>query len=114
MRLRSPCNGDAAGFECEILELDPYTRIVFNWGYVGPDRLDGPTFDSRRTLTFTEERDGTTTLTLVREHLDDLYAAMPGVADNVGPGGLMFSTSSPRSLTPAGGHATRRRRICAL
>lgn len=78
--------GDVGGFECEILELDPYRRIVFNWGFVGPDRVDGPTFDSRLTLTFHEELDGTTTLTLVHEHLDDLHAAMPDVAGNVGPG----------------------------
>jgi uncharacterized protein YndB with AHSA1/START domain len=76
----------AGGFECEILELDPVHRIVFRWGFVGPARTDGPVFDSLLTVTLTEERGGSTSLTLVHEQLDALWSAMPPVADNVGTG----------------------------
>jgi uncharacterized protein YndB with AHSA1/START domain len=77
---------EAGGFECEILELVPETRLVFRWGFVGPQRLDGLAFDSRLTVTLTEAPGNCTTLTLQHEQLDDLYNAMPDVADNVGSG----------------------------
>jgi uncharacterized protein YndB with AHSA1/START domain len=79
-------DGDAGGFECELLELVPNGRIVFRWGFVGPDRADGPAYDSLLTITLAEAPDGATTLTLVHEQLDALHAAMPQVAQNVGPG----------------------------
>jgi uncharacterized protein YndB with AHSA1/START domain len=79
-------HGDAGGFECELLELVPAQRIVFRWGFVGPERLTGPAYDSLLTITLREEQNGATALTLVHERLDDLYAAMPYVAENVGPG----------------------------
>jgi uncharacterized protein YndB with AHSA1/START domain len=79
-------DGDVGGFECELLELVPDERIVFRWGFVGPERADGPGYDSLLTITLTEAPDGATTLTLVHERLDALHTAMPQVAENVGPG----------------------------
>jgi uncharacterized protein YndB with AHSA1/START domain len=77
---------NAGGFECELLELVPDQRIVFRWGFVGPQRKAGPTFDSVLTVSFAEAAGGRTVLTLVHERLDELAAAMPDVARNVGPG----------------------------
>jgi uncharacterized protein YndB with AHSA1/START domain len=77
---------DVGGFEAELLELVPGERIVFRWGFVGPERLAGPTYDSLLTITLRETPDGATELTLVHERLDDLAAALPDVADNVGRG----------------------------
>jgi uncharacterized protein YndB with AHSA1/START domain len=78
--------GDVGGFEAELLELVPGERIAFRWGFVGPDRLSGPTYDSLLTITLREAPDGATELTLVHERLDELAAALPEVADNVGRG----------------------------
>jgi uncharacterized protein YndB with AHSA1/START domain len=78
--------GDVGGFEAELLELVPGERIVFRWGFVGPDRLAGSTYDSLLTITLREAGDGATELTLVHERLDELAAALPDVADNVGRG----------------------------
>jgi uncharacterized protein YndB with AHSA1/START domain len=77
---------DAGGFECELLELAPDRRIVFRWGFVGPGRTAGPVYDSLLTVTLREAPDGGTALTLVHERLEELAAAMPHVAGNVGPG----------------------------
>lgn len=33
---------DVGGFECELLELVPDKKIVFRWGFVGPERRGGP------------------------------------------------------------------------
>lgn len=77
---------DAGGFECELLELEPDRRIVFRWGFVGPDRTDGPVYDSLLTVTLREAPGDATALTLVHERLDELAAALPHVAENVGPG----------------------------
>lgn len=79
-------DNEAGGFECEILELVPDQRLVFRWGFVGPERLDGPTFDSQLTITLAAAPDNGTTLTLLHEQLDDLYDAMPQVAENVAAG----------------------------
>ena len=78
--------GEVGGFECELVELVPNERIVWRWGFVGPDRLEGPTYDSLLTVTLATAPDGATDLTLVHERLDDLREAMPDVADAVGPG----------------------------
>jgi uncharacterized protein YndB with AHSA1/START domain len=75
--------GDVGGFECEILELVPDTRLVFRWGFVGPQRSDGPKFDSVLTITLADALDNSTFLTLVHEQLDALHAAMPDVSENV-------------------------------
>jgi uncharacterized protein YndB with AHSA1/START domain len=74
------------GFESEILELVPNERIVFAWGFVGPERSDGPVYDSKLTVTFNEDPKGDTKLTLLHEQLDSLRAAMPEGAEMVGPG----------------------------
>jgi uncharacterized protein YndB with AHSA1/START domain len=78
--------GEVGGFECELLELVPHERIVLRWGFVGPDRLAGPTYDSQLTVTLREAPDGATELTLVHERLDDLREALPDIAAGVGPG----------------------------
>ena len=78
--------GEVGGFECELLELVPHERILLRWGFVGPDRLAGPTYDSQLTVTLREAPDGATELTLVHERLDDLRQALPDIANGVGPG----------------------------
>lgn len=77
---------DTGGFEAELLELVPGERLVFRWGFVGPERTGGPVFDSRLTVTFGGDPGGGTLLTLVHEQLSQLAAAMPSVAESVGPG----------------------------
>jgi uncharacterized protein YndB with AHSA1/START domain len=79
-------DGHAGGFESELLELVPNRRIVFAWGFTGPERTAGPTFDSRLTITLEEAPGGATELTLVHERLDALHAAMPEAARNVSRG----------------------------
>jgi len=77
---------EIGGFECELLELEPPERIVFAWGFAGPDRTEGPVYDSRLTISLSPSAGGGTDLTLVHERLDELHAAMPDVADNVEAG----------------------------
>lgn len=74
------------GFEAEITELVPAQRVVFRWGFVGPERTEGPVYDSRLTVTFQPAPGGATVLTLVHERLDALAAALPEAAANVGAG----------------------------
>ena len=74
------------GFEAEIIELVPAQRVVFRWGFVGPERSDGPVYDSRLTVTFAPAPGGATLLTLVHERLGALAAARPEAAANVGAG----------------------------
>jgi uncharacterized protein YndB with AHSA1/START domain len=78
--------GEVGGFECELLEIVPHERILLRWGFVGPDRLAGPTYDSQLTVTLREAPDGATELTLQHERLDDLREALPAIANGVGPG----------------------------
>ncbi|HWG12626.1 MAG TPA: SRPBCC domain-containing protein, partial [Streptosporangiaceae bacterium] len=61
-------------------------RIVWRWGFVGPERRNGPVYDSRLTVTLRAAPDGGTDLTLVHEQLDALAAAMPEAAQQVGAG----------------------------
>src|ERR1700737_377930 len=56
-------DGEVGGFECELLELVPAQRIVLRWGFVGPERLAGPAFDSLLTITLSDEHNGGTALT---------------------------------------------------
>ena len=79
-------DGDVGGFECELLELVPDRRIVFGWGLVGPHREAGPVYNSRLTITLEPAPEGATELTLVHERLDELFAAMPSLADKFKPG----------------------------
>jgi uncharacterized protein YndB with AHSA1/START domain len=78
-------HGEAGGFDGEILELVPDQRIAYRWGFVGPDRRNGPVFDSLLTISFEDVRRGTR-LTLVHERLDALAAALPEVARKVETG----------------------------
>jgi uncharacterized protein YndB with AHSA1/START domain len=81
-----PSGTEAGGFDGELAELIPAERIVCRWGFVGPRRRAGVMFDTLLTVTLREAPDGETALTLVHERLDELAAALPGVARNVGPG----------------------------
>ena len=74
---------DVGGFECEIVELVPDERIVFRWGFVGPERTAGPVFDSLLTISLQAGPGGATKLTLIHERLEDLAAARPHIADKV-------------------------------
>jgi uncharacterized protein YndB with AHSA1/START domain len=76
----------AGGFDCELADLVPGQRIVFRWGFAGPEGRDGPVFDSLLTVTFQDAPGGATILTLVHERLEGLAAAMPDVAAGVRPG----------------------------
>jgi uncharacterized protein YndB with AHSA1/START domain len=78
--------GDGGGFECVITDLVPDRYLAFRWAFVGPDRTDGPMFDSVLTVSLADAGDGRTDLVLVHERLDDLRVAMPDVADLVGAG----------------------------
>lgn len=77
--------GDVGGFEAEILELLPDRRIVFRWAFVGPQRLAGPVYDTRLTVTFEDAPGGATTLTLLNERVDEV-AADPLLAEKVEAG----------------------------
>jgi uncharacterized protein YndB with AHSA1/START domain len=79
-------SGDpAGGFEAELVELVQDERIVFRWGFVGPDRDAGPRYDSLLTVTLRPVPGGTR-LVLVHERLDSLAADLPAVAAQVGGG----------------------------
>jgi uncharacterized protein YndB with AHSA1/START domain len=80
---------EMGGFECEIVELVPDERLVFRWGFVGPERTAGPVHDSLLTITLQAARGDATTLVLLHERLDDLAAAMPGIVDKVNIGWTM-------------------------
>ncbi|HST54299.1 MAG TPA: SRPBCC domain-containing protein [Solirubrobacteraceae bacterium] len=79
-------DGDMGGFDCELLELLPNQRIVFRWGFVGPERVVDPAHESRLTITLRDAPDNATELTLVHERLDAVNAAMPGMAENTAHG----------------------------
>lgn len=99
-------NGDAGGFECELLELVPDERIVFSWRFVGPLRVADPAHDSRLTITLRDVAHGTE-LTLVHERLDPLRAAMPHVAENVSVGWELALDNLARTLQgPSGAGGT--------
>ena len=77
---------DLGGFECEIVQLVPDERIVFRWGFVGPQRTAGPVYDSLLTISLKAAKGNATVLTLLHERLDDLAAAMPAGAAQVEAG----------------------------
>lgn len=74
--------GDGGGFDCELVELVPGAKIVMRWGFVGPERRQGPTFDSLLTVTLRPVAGGTL-LNLVHEQLDEFVRAMPDIAQKV-------------------------------
>ncbi len=76
-------DADVGGFEAVILELVPDRRLVFRWGFVGPDRNADPRFDSILTIELKERAGNVTELTLIHERLDELAAAMSEVAGGV-------------------------------
>jgi uncharacterized protein YndB with AHSA1/START domain len=55
-------------------------------GFAGPERTDGPVYDSRLTVTFRDALGGFTALTFVQERLEELFAATPEIADKVSGG----------------------------
>jgi uncharacterized protein YndB with AHSA1/START domain len=82
------------GFDARIIEIDRPRRLVFAWGFlgpngergfVGPDGKRGANLDSRLTITFKPLPSGTRLL-LVHEELDDLAAALPDIAEQVEAG----------------------------
>ncbi|MCW2542360.1 MAG: ATPase [Frankiales bacterium] len=79
-------DGDLGGFESRLLELVPDERIVFAWGFVGPDRVADPTHESRLTIQLRPDGNGGTELTLVHERLAGLRASWPAVAAGVSDG----------------------------
>jgi uncharacterized protein YndB with AHSA1/START domain len=91
----------AGGFEAEILELAPPERIAWRWGFVGPDRENGPIYDSRLTVTLRDAPGGGTVLTLLHERLDDLAAALPEAAAQVGTGWDSVLTKLAAALASA-------------
>ena len=74
------------GFDSELVELAPDRRLVFRWGFIGPQRRQGPSFDTLLTVSFSPGPSGSTVVRLVHERLDDLAAAMPHIAGSVRPG----------------------------
>jgi uncharacterized protein YndB with AHSA1/START domain len=88
---------DVGGFEAEFLELVPDQRIVFRWGFTGPER--DPVFDSLLTITLREAPGDATALTLVHERLEDLAAAMPYAARNVRTGWELVLSKLTATLT---------------
>jgi uncharacterized protein YndB with AHSA1/START domain len=74
------------GFDSELLELVPDRRLEFRWGFIGPQRREGPSFDTLLTVEFAAGPSGSTVLGLVHEGLEELAAAMPHIAGNVGAG----------------------------
>ena len=74
------------GFDSELLELVPDRRLVFRWGFIGPQRRQGPSFDTLLTVSFDPGPAGGTVVRLVHERLGELAAAMPDIAASVGPG----------------------------
>ena len=79
-------DGDAGGFESELLELVPGRRLVFRWGFVGPERVADPAHASRLTVELRDAPGGGTALTLVHERLAAIAEAMPGMLDRVHAG----------------------------
>jgi len=97
----------SGGFEATITDLVPNQRLAFDWGFVGPEREDGPVYDSRLRITFAPAPAGATRLTLVHQRLDALAAALPEVAASVGAGwgdvlGQLAAVAERGELTPVG------------
>jgi PPOX class probable F420-dependent enzyme len=74
------------GFDSELLELIPDRRLVFRWGFIGPERRQGPSFDTLLTVTLEPSSPEESLLILEHRQLDELAAAMPEVARHVGGG----------------------------
>jgi uncharacterized protein YndB with AHSA1/START domain len=81
-----PDGHDVGGFESELVELVPDRRIVFRWGFVGPDHVPDPAHASVLTIDLAPAPGGGTELTLVHERLDGIHGARPEVAAGVSGG----------------------------
>ncbi|MBV9853763.1 MAG: SRPBCC domain-containing protein [Streptosporangiaceae bacterium] len=93
------------GFDSELVELVPDRRLVFRWGFIGPQRRQGPSFDTSLTVSFSPSASGSTVVRLVHERLGELAAAMPDIAGSVGPGWEAVLTKLEQVLaetSPAG------------
>ena len=82
-------HGDGGGFDSQLLALDPGERIVFLWGFVGPDRISDIGLASRLTIELRDAPGGATALTLVHDRLEAIDAAMPGMARSTAAGWAM-------------------------
>ena len=92
------------GFDSELLELSEDRRIVFRWGFIGPERRDGPFFETLLTITLRPDSGGTV-LNLVHEHLEELEAAMPEIAHAVPDGWASFLDNLAELLASSGGRS---------
>ena len=59
---------------------------MWRWGFAGPQRRNGPVFDSQLTVTLAPTSGRRHRAQLVHSRLDDLAAAMPDAAAQVGAG----------------------------
>jgi uncharacterized protein YndB with AHSA1/START domain len=71
------------GFYAEFTEIVPDAKLVFNWGFMGPELRSGKVFDTRLSVTFADEGNGRTKLVLVQEKLEEFAAAMPDIASKI-------------------------------
>ena len=93
------------GFDSELVELVADRPLVFRWGFIGPQRRQGPSFDTSLTVSFSPGPAGGTVVRLVHERLGELAAAMPGIAGSVQPGWEAVLTKLEQVLaetSPAG------------
>ena len=67
---------EAGGFEAELLELVPDQRIAWRWGFAGPQRRNGPVYDSQLTVTLAGDSGGRH-----RAHAGAHAAGRPGRGD---------------------------------
>lgn len=84
-----PAGTILGGFDSELLELVEDRRLVFRWGFIGPQRRNGPSFDTLLTVALRPDGEGTV-LSLDHERLDELAAAMPEIAESVESGWQSF------------------------
>ena len=82
IRQESP-QGGKGGFDADIVELEPGRRLVFDWYFVGPEGIQDDSIKTRLTLTFEEDGEGGTLLTLVHDGLGELRQERPDIVDNV-------------------------------
>ena len=74
-------------------------------GLIGPQRRQGPSFDTLLSVSFDPGPAGGTVIRLVHERLGELAAAMPHIAGSVGPGWEAVLTKLEQVLaetSPAG------------
>ena len=95
IRQESP-QGDKGGFDAEIVELEPGRRLVFDWYFVGPEGAESRSPGSRLTLTFEDDGDGGTLLTLVHDQLEEMQRERPDIT-----GKIQFGWGSALEKLPA-------------